>query len=297
MKTSKPFRILLYYKYIKIENHEAYAELHLRFCKALGVLGRVIVAPEGINGTVSGTVEQTEAYMNGMQMDPRFGDVVFKIDKADEHAFRRISVKPKNEIVSLKLENDLDPNELGAPHLDPKDFFKKMQEEDAVILDVRNDYEYELGHFRGAVRPDVRAFRDFPKWARRELKDFKNKPVLTYCTGGVRCEKFTGFLLREGFTDVAQLRGGIVSYGKDPEVQGKNFDGECFVFDDRLSVQVNRTEGANVISHCHYCGELSARYINCSRSTCHTLYICCENCEKEHGGACSPGCEALLKEA
>src|SRR5690625_3972746 len=118
-----------------------------------------------------------------------------------------------------------------------------MQDEDTVILDTRNDYEYDVGHFRGAIRPDIQTFRDLPKWVQENKHLIEGKRILTYCTGGIRCEKFTGYLIKEGFEDVAQLEGGIVTYGKDPEVQGKLWDGLCYVFDNRLTRSEERRVG------------------------------------------------------
>src|SRR5205085_11423227 len=116
-----------------------------------------------------------------------------------------------------------------------------------ILIDARTDYEYDLGHFRGAIRPPVRSFREFPKWVRENLTDLKDKRVLTYCTGGIRCETFTAFLMKEGFSDVSQLHGGIVSYAKDPSTRGELFDGKCYVFDERIAVPVR--EDSEIVSH------------------------------------------------
>lgn len=217
----KQYRVLLYYKYVPIEDPEAFREQHLAFCKELGLLGRILVSSEGINGTVSGTVEQTEKYMETMKADPRFADMVFKIDEAEGHAFKKIFVRHKKELVTLRLEDDVDPNETTGQHLKPAEFYEKMQDPNTIVIDARNDYEYDLGHFRGAVRPDIEAFRELPEWIEEHKDMLEGKKILTYCTGGVRCEKFSGWLVKQGFEDVAQLDGGIVTYGKDPEVQGK----------------------------------------------------------------------------
>jgi UPF0176 protein len=166
-----------------------------------------------------------------------------------------------------------------------------MQREGAIVIDARNYYEYDLGHFRNAIRPEVKTFREFPQWVRENLSQYKDRPILTYCTGGIRCEKFSGFLLREGFTDVAQLHGGIVTYGKDPEAQGKLFDGRCYVFDERVSVPVNRSGEEVVVSHCLHCGIVSDRYVNCANLDCDTQHFCCEECEEPHRRSCSRECE------
>ena len=286
----KPYRVLLYYKYVRIDDPQEYARLHLAFCKALGVKGRILVAEEGINGTISGTFDQTEAYINAMWMDPRFATMEFKIDEADDHVFRKIFVRPRREIVTMALEDDVDPNSITGRRLAPAEFHRMLQRDDVVVIDARNDYEYDLGHFRNAIRPDVKTFKEFPQWVRENMAHLKDKTILTYCTGGIRCEKFSGFLLKEGFSDVAQLHGGIINYGHDPDVQGRLFDGRCYVFDERVAVPVNQVED-RIISRCRHCGTISDRYVNCGNLDCDTQFFCCEECEVPRRRSCSPPCE------
>ena len=188
---TKDYRVLLYYKYTPIEDAETFAQEHLRFCKEIGLKGRILVAPEGINGTVSGTIDQTQAYIAQMNADPRFSDITYKIDETDGHAFKKMFVRPRQEIVSLHLGgDDLDPNETTGEYLSPEAFREAILDENTVVIDARNDYEYDLGHFRGAVRPDIANFRESPQWIRENTEPFMEKRVVTYCTGGIRCEKF-----------------------------------------------------------------------------------------------------------
>ncbi|MEW9667996.1 rhodanese-related sulfurtransferase [Ammoniphilus sp. 3BR4] len=291
METQKPYRILLYYKFVPIENPEEFTQEHLEYCKQLGLKGRILVAPEGINGTVSGTVEQTQEYMDHMHADPRFADLWFKIDEADEHAFQKMHVRYKAELVTFRVEDAPAPFEKTGTYLNAKEFYEALKDEDVIVIDGRNDYEYDIGHFRGAIRPDVKSFREFPEWIRENLGQYKDKKIITYCTGGVRCEKLTGWMMEEGFEDVAQLHGGIVTYGKDPEVQGRLWDGKLYVFDERISVPVNRTDEDKVIGKCHYCGEPEDRYINCAYPSCNKKTIAHAHCEEVHRGFCSPECE------
>ncbi len=291
---SAPFRVLLYYKYVPIWDYESFADEHLEFCKQLGVLGRIVIAEEGINGTVSGTIEQTEAYMRELRTDSRFEDMWFKIDEIHEHAFDKIFVRAKKEIVTWRFEEDIDPTNTTGAYLTPEEFYAAMQQDDVIIIDGRNDYEYDLGHFQGAIRPQVKNSREFPDWIRENLGEFKDKKVLTYCTGGIRCEKLSGFLIKEGFTDVAQLHGGIVTYAKDPTVRGQGFEGDCYVFDKRISVPVNQVN-PSVVSKCLYCGIATARYRNCGHKGCHTQFFLCESCEEEHTRSCSPECKKAPK--
>jgi len=286
------YRILLYYKYVPISDPEAFTAEHLQFCKELGLRGRILIAEQGINGTVSGTKEQTDSYMAAMHGDPRFSDLLFKIDEADGHAFRKLFVRRKKELVTLRYDTPLDPNVDGGKRLTPKQFYEKMNGEDVLILDGRSDYEYDLGHFRGAIKPDLKTFREFPEWIRENMAEHKDKPILTYCTGGIRCEMLTAVLKNEGFKDVYQLDGGIVTYGQDPEVQGRGFDGNCYVFDERVSVRINRTDEHVLVGECHHCGTKTDRYINCADDTCHLQHLVCDACEAEHRGYCSAECEA-----
>ncbi|MEG0267782.1 MAG: rhodanese-related sulfurtransferase, partial [Carnobacterium sp.] len=208
---SKDYRVLLYYQYVNIENPEQFTTEHLAFCKEIGLKGRILVAKEGINGTVSGTYEQTQCYIDTMHADPRFAETVFKIDEENTSAFKKMHVRYRQELVTLNLEDDINPNELTGTYLEPKEFREAILDKNTIVIDARNDYEYDLGHFRGAVRPEIRTFRELPQWIRENKEQFMDKKIVTYCTGGIRCEKFSGWLLKEGFEDVGQLHGGIAT--------------------------------------------------------------------------------------
>lgn len=283
-------QVLLYYHYVDIEDPEALAEEHLAFCNELELKGRVLIAKEGINGTVSGSIEQTERYMEAMNKNPLFHDMVFKVDAHDGHAFKKMHVRPRPELVTLRLEDDIDPREVTGEYLSPKEFLEAMQEEDTVILDARNDYEYDVGHFRGAIRPDIHTFRDLPEWVRENKELLEGKKVLTYCTGGIRCEKFSGWLAKEGFENVGQLHGGIVSYGKDPEVQGERWNGQCYVFDERLVVPINHKEEHTVVGQDFFDGEPCERYVNCGKPECNRQMLCSEENEHKYLRGCSYEC-------
>ncbi|MBO0999313.1 rhodanese-related sulfurtransferase [Bacillus sp. SD075] len=286
---TKPYRVLLYYLYVPIENHEEFAAEHLAACKALELKGRILVASEGINGTVSGTIEQINQYMDMMKSDSRFADIVFKIDEADGHAFKKMHVRPRNELVTLRLEEDINPNRTTGEYLSPKEFFEQMQDENTIVLDARNDYEYDLGHFRGAIKPEITNFRELPDWVRENRQMFEGKKILTYCTGGIRCEKFSGWLVEEGFEDVSQLHGGIATYGKDPEVQGELWDGQMYVFDERIAVPINQKEHI-IVGRDIYSGEPCERYVNCANPECNKKILCSEENEHKHMRSCTHEC-------
>ncbi|WP_377889081.1 rhodanese-related sulfurtransferase [Alkalihalobacillus sp. R86527] len=287
------YQVLLFYKYVEIEDPEYFARKHLKFCESIDLKGRVLIGKEGINGTVSGPKECTEQYMKELTNDPRFADIEFKIDDAESHTFKKMHVRARNEIVSLRLDDDIDPNETTGNYLEPKEFMNALESGDVIVIDARNDYEYDIGHFRNAIRPNIKAFRELPEWIEENLSDQKDKKVLTYCTGGIRCEKFSGYLKKKGFNDVSQLHGGIVTYGKDPDVQGKYFDGKCFVFDDRLAVDVNQTDEATVVGKCYHCGTEADMYINCTNVQCDKLHIVCDDCLDSHQRYCSSSCKEI----
>jgi len=284
------YRVLLYYKYVNIADPFGFAEGHLDFCNMLGLRGRIVISKEGINGTCSGTYDETQKYIDELRKDTRFSDMEFKIDETRGHVFKKMHVRVKDELVTFRLDSDIDPNEISGRHLSAKEWFEMMNKEDVIVLDGRTDYEFDLGHFRNAIRPPLKSFREFPDWVRKDFIKNKDKKILTYCTGGVRCEKLSGYLLSEGFKEVYQLHGGIVNYSKDPDVKGQMFEGKCYVFDERISVPVNSAEEYNPIGKCLHCGKTTDRYVNCANLDCHKQHFECEGCEEKWSRSCSEEC-------
>lgn len=294
---SKSHLVLLYYLYTDIEDPITYRDEQRALCEGLELLGRIIVAKEGINGTLSGERANCEAYIKAMHADPRTAKMAFKIDEESEHKFPKLSVKARDEIVTLGLaDEDFSPNETTGNHLSPPEWRDAMEDPNAVILDARNDYEFDLGHFKNAIRPDIGNFKELPEWIREHRELLDGKKILTYCTGGIRCEKFSGFLVREGFDDVNQLEGGIVEYGKHDTVRGKNYDGECYVFDQRITVPVNHVN-AKIVSRCIHCNEPSIRYVNCAYAPCNEQHFCCEACEEKSQRFCKEECKCAAIKA
>ncbi|WP_207428261.1 rhodanese-related sulfurtransferase [Pedobacter sp. SYSU D00535] len=283
------YQTLLYYCYSTIENAELFATTHLEFCKSLGLVGRIIVADEGLNGTVSGTVEACKTYMDTIHADPRFAKTEFKIDDVEEPSFIKMHCRYKAEIVHSGLRDPhiIDPTKRTGIHLEPKEFLEMKDREDVVILDVRSNYEHSLGKFKNAVTLDIENFRDFPEKI-SELEQYKDKKILTYCTGGIKCEKASALLLHEGFKEVYQLHGGIIKYGK--EAGGKDFEGKCYVFDNRVAVEVN-TVNPVVISKCFNCGKTTAKMINCANPECNEHFTQCDDCGWAMDGCCSEVCK------
>lgn len=287
---SKDYRVLLYYKYEPIQDPENFRDEHLKFCKSIGLRGRILVGSEGINGTVSGTVEQTEQYKDYLHSLQGFEDVWFKEDEADGYAHKKMHVRYREEIVSLRLEDDIDPEEITGDYLKPAQFRDALIDEDTIVLDTRNDYEYDLGHFKGAIRPEIRNFRDLPNWVKENKEKFMDKKVVVYCTGGVRCEKFSGWMLREGLAEqVGQLEGGIDTYGKDPETKGDLWEGSMYVFDERISVPINQVN-PTVVGKDHYDGTPCDRYVNCANPECNEQVLMSEENEHKYLRGCTVEC-------
>ena len=285
----KRYQTLLYYCYTTIENAEQFAEDHLNFCKSLDLVGRIIVADEGLNGTVSGTAESCKTYMETVHADSRFASTEFKIDDVEEPSFIKMHCRYKSEIVysGLRDPNIIDPKKKTGIHLEPKEFLEMKDREDVVILDVRSNYEHSLGKFKNAVTLNIDNFRDFPAMI-NELAQYKDKKILTYCTGGIKCEKASALLLHEGFPEVYQLHGGIIKYGK--EAGGKDFEGKCYVFDNRVAVDVNSVNPV-VISTCYNCRKTTAKMINCANPECNEHFTQCDDCGSELDGCCSQECK------
>lgn len=280
------YLILLYYCYTEIEDPGEFRERHHLFCLDLKLLGRIIVAGEGINGTVSGLKADCEKYMNALKADPRFKDIEFKIEESDKHAFQKLHVRLKDEIVHSGLKH-IHPAKKTGKYLEPAEFKQMKDRDDVVVLDVRSKYEHNVGRFKNAVTLDMENFRDFPEKV-KELEKFKDKKVLTYCTGGIKCEKASAFLLEQGFQDVYQLHGGIIKYGL--EEKGEDFEGKCYVFDNRIVVDVNQVN-PTTISKCYVCGESCDRMVNCSNPHCNIHVPICESCGEKLQGACSESCQ------
>ncbi len=288
------FQILLYYKYANIENPELEMTRQRAFCEALDLKGRIIVAHEGINGTIEGTLENTEKYVSWMKSDRRFKNIHWKKSSGIGDAFPRLSVKVRKEIVSLHLheQEDINPNVLTGVHLKPAELRKWYEQgKEFYIVDMRNDYELQVGKFENTVFPGLKNFRDLREKL-EDIENLKDKTVLTVCTGGVRCEKASGLLKREGFKDVYQLDGGMVSYME--KYPGKDFKGSLYVFDKRKVMHFEDPDKHEIIGRCVKCEKPSERYVNCFYPQCHDHVIVCENCDPEENKTyCSKDCESL----
>jgi UPF0176 protein len=277
-------QILLYYYYGHLDDAEAFATTEKAFLQELGLTGRIIIGDEGMNGTLEGETEKTEAYVAHLLEDPRFATMHIKRSPGNGHAFPRLSVKYRKEIVSSYLgEDDFNPADFTAPYVTAEELHAILTSgEEVHIVDMRNSYEHEVGHFEGSVLPPFTHFRDL-KQAVNTLEDLKHKPVITVCTGGVRCEKAAGYLLKRGFTNVRQLYGGIVTYME--QYPNQHFLGKLYVFDSRVVMGFNTDSTEHqVIGRCRHCGEPCERFVNDDASETREHFICCENCSASRPG-------------
>jgi UPF0176 protein len=279
------YLILLYYCYTKIEDPEDFRGKHHLLCLELNLRGRVIVAAEGINGTVSGLRKDCEKYMEAVKSDARFDNIEFKIEEHHENGFQKLHVRMRDEIVHSGLKH-IHPNQKTGLYIEPAEFRRLKDSEEVVILDVRSNFEHHIGKFKNAITLDIENFRDFPGKI-KELEQYKSKKIITYCTGGIKCEKASSFLLEQGFKDVYQLHGGVIKYGI--EEQGADFEGKCYVFDNRIAVDINKVN-PKVVSVCIVCGKPSDRMVNCANTECNKHAPVCQPCSKEMEGACSDDC-------
>lgn len=252
------------------------------------------MSDEGINGTVSGTPKDIGAYIDQTQAHNLFSDMEWKVSWSDENVFPKLKVVVRDEIVTLGVKKTGTDVSLSnkAHYIEPEELLQLYEKnEDFVILDARNIYEADVGKFKNAIVPPIDNFREFPNFVKK-IESYKTKDVVTYCTGGVRCEKASAYLREQGFKKVRQLHGGIHEYGE--KVGGKFFEGEMFVFDNRLHISVNKIN-PSIISHCQYCQTAITRYVDCARTSCDGLFICCESCEEKCQGTCSEECLIQLK--
>lgn len=285
------YQILLWYKYVSIENPVRFMKDHRKLCEELELRGRIIVASEGINGTVEGALSNTEKYILEMQKDPRFADIHWKKSVGTGNAFPKLSIKVREEIVSMHLhENDLKPWSVTGKYLKPEELHEWfLSGKEFYIVDMRNDYEHKSGYFEGSILPPLTNYRDLPKILPL-LKNYTDKPILTVCTGGVRCEKASGFLVSNGFDNVYQLQGGIVSYME--KYPNEHFKGKLYVFDGRVLMGFNTDSAQHeIVGKCEKCGAKSENYINCDTVGCHRHFILCEKCIAVSGKICPEGCQ------
>ncbi len=278
-----------FYRYVIIENTTELRDSLFVQWQSLNILGRIYVAREGINAQMSVPQENWNTFIEQLYSDVRFKDVPLKIAVEDNgKSFYKLTIKVRPKIVADGLNDDaFDVTNVGN-HLTAKQFNQAMENPETIIVDMRNHYESEVGKFVGAITPDADTFREELPIVLDELKDKKDKKILMYCTGGVRCEKASAYLKHHGFTDVNQLHGGIIDYVRQIKAEGlpTKFIGKNFVFDERVGERITE----DVIAECHQCGAPCDTHVNCANDDCHLLFIQCEKCATEMNGCCTPEC-------
>lgn len=290
LREEKVNRITLsFYKYVIIDQPEELRNEFYKEWKELNIYGRIYLAIEGINAQMSVPKENWDLFIAKLYTDARFKDVPFKIAVDDDgKSFYKLSVKVRKKIVADGLpDHTFDVTNVGK-HLTAREFNEASDDPETVIVDMRNHYESEIGHFENAICPDVDTFREELPMVLDILKDKKDKKLLLYCTGGIRCEKASAYFKHHGFEDVNQLYGGIIEYAKQVKTEGltSKFKGKNFVFDERLAEKISD----EVISHCHQCGTSCDQHVNCANDDCHLLFIQCKSCAETMKGCCTPEC-------
>ncbi|MCZ4282530.1 rhodanese-related sulfurtransferase [Kiloniella laminariae] len=238
------------YHFAVLEDFESLREPLQKFMLEQNVKGTLLLAREGINGTVAGTPEAIEALHGYLRSDPRLANIVTKESFHAELPFHRTKVKLKKEIVTMGVEG-IDPNDIVGTYVKPKDWNALISDPDVVLVDTRNDYEVGIGTFKNAIDPKTATFREFPAYVQEHLADAKNKKVAMFCTGGIRCEKSTAYLKQQGFGEVYHLEGGILKYLEEVPEEESLWEGECFVFDSRVAVKHNLEKGQ--YDQCYAC--------------------------------------------
>lgn len=284
------YQVLLFYKYVTVLNPEELKRSYLALCEKYHLIGRTIIAEEGINSTLEGETQDTENFLKEFLQDSRFSDIQIKRSKGTGKSFPRLSVKVRNEIVATRFPKEIDPRMKTAPHLSPDELHAWYESnKDFVVVDMRNSYEFESGHFKNSIDPKMDASRELPEkieTIKKEVGD--GKPVLTVCTGGVRCEKMSAYLMQAGFKDVYQLDGGMHSYME--KYPSGHFQGTLFTFDERLVMDFGGER--EIIGKCKRCDDKTEKYQNCANAECNMLFLICDNCMSEEGpGFCSEKCE------
>jgi UPF0176 protein len=284
--------ILLFYKYVELKDTQAIMLWQKYLCESLNLTGRIIIANEGINATLEGDKKDIWKYRKELEKHPSMQEIHYKVSQGTGVAFPKLSIKIRSEIVSSHLGvKDIDPNKTTGKYITAEELHNWFeQKREFYIVDMRNDYEQQVGYFENSILPGMQNFRDLPI-VLKKLDHLKNKTIVTVCTGGVRCEKASGFLVDNGFQDVYQLYGGIVTYME--KYPNQDFLGKLYVFDQRIVMGFN-TEDPNhqIVGRCAKCGNKSENYVNCDDKLCHKHFICCSDCLDESGVAyCNQDCK------
>ncbi len=288
---STPRTTVSFYKYHQIENPQGFRDDLFARWSELGVLGRTYIAPEGINAQISVPTERFEVFVQDLFTIDFLNGIRLNTTVDEGKSFYALKVKLRNKIVADGIEDpDFDPSNTGK-YLNAEEWNKQLSDPNTVVVDMRNHYESKVGHFEGAVCPDVDTFREELQVVEDILQNDKDKKVLMYCTGGIRCEKASAYMKHKGFENVYHLEGGIIKYARDARENNLDikFKGVNFVFDERLAERISD----DVIATCHQCEESFDHHTNCLNLGCHILFIQCNTCKEKYENCCSEECQNI----
>lgn len=278
-------KVILYYKFVPVSDPAITMRWQRELCDRLGLKGRIIISPHGINGTLGGDIENLREYKREMNRSILFKGIMYKWSDGNGEEFPKLSVKVREELVAFRASDELVVTEKGVEnggvHLKPEQIHQLIAErgDEVIFFDGRNSYEAKVGKFKDAIIPEVKTTPDFLK----ELDDpkydaIKNRPIITYCTGGIRCEILSVLMKNRGFKEVYQIDGGIVKYGERYGDEGF-WEGNLYIFDGRMNHKF--TANAKDIGDCIHCGAKTSRFVNCENKACNQLIIVCDKCDKK----------------
>lgn len=290
MEESEEKRVTLsFYQYAQIDNPDLFRNELYRDWNVLSVYGRIYIAQEGINGQISVPEEHFEAFKEAIYSIPFLKGIRLNIAIEDDgKSFYKLKIKVRPKIVADGLNDDTFDVTKRGRHLDAKDYNDLTDDPETIVVDMRNHYESEVGYFENAILPDVETFREALPVVEEMLQEEKDKNIVMYCTGGIRCEKASAYYLHKGFKNVFMVNGGIIEYARQCEEQGlpNKYIGKNFVFDERMGERI----GDEIIAKCHQCGDPCDIHVNCFNNACHILFIQCEKCADKYQKCCSKKC-------
>lgn len=287
-KQEKPYLVLAYYHFTALDNPLKLVAEHQSFFSTRDVTCRIYISEQGINGQMSAARNDAMEYIAWMHSKAEFAEVEFKLHEHHENVFPRTTVKYRKKLVAIDERVDLSQK---GEHVSPERWKEMMESQhERLIIDVRNEYEWKIGHFKGAELPPCDTFREFSEYAEdlTTKVDVKKMPVMMYCTGGIRCELYSSILKEKGFEQVYQLQGGIIKYGL--KEGNDHWLGKLFVFDDRLAIPLSEKESC-VIGTCHHCKQPNDTYYNCANMDCNELFLACPECLVHFAGCCQESCK------
>ena len=283
---------LSFYQYVEIKDPASLRDQMYRDLLVMKILGRIYVSTEGVNAQISVPEHHKKDLLDYMNSRDEFSGAYMKEAVEDGESFYKLKIKIKDEIVAYGLDqSEYDMKKVGK-HLSPEEFNKALEDPNCTVVDIRNHYESEVGHFKNAILPDVDRSQEILPEVKKTLEGKENTKILLYCTGGIRCEKASSYLIKNNFTDVSQLEGGIIKYAnqvKKKKIKSK-YIGKNFVFDNRLGERIT----LDIISSCHQCNKKNDSHTNCANDLCHLLFIQCDDCKLDYNGCCSKECSDYL---